>query len=75
MLDALNIAKTQCYHFTTIVIVGTRFFTNAYNLFFISLVTKLLGHKYYYVDGATKSGTLPPNVSVVVNGVMWYTAY
>lgn len=45
------------------------FFTDAYDLFCMSLVTKLLGRIYYHVDGATKLGTLPPNVSAVVNGV------
>ncbi|CAN1244910.1 Probable inorganic phosphate transporter 1-7 [Linum grandiflorum] len=38
------------------------FFTDAYDLFCISLVTKLLGRIYYH-------GTLPPNVSAAVNGV------
>ncbi|KAL1324765.1 hypothetical protein AAHE18_13G114500 [Arachis hypogaea] len=45
------------------------FFTDAYDLFCISLVTKLLGHIYYLVDGAPKPETLPPNVSAAVNGV------
>ncbi|CAN0886369.1 Probable inorganic phosphate transporter 1-7 [Linum grandiflorum] len=38
------------------------FFTDAYDLFCISLVTKLLGRIYYH-------GTLPPVVSAAVNGV------
>ncbi|KAL3524074.1 hypothetical protein ACH5RR_016908 [Cinchona calisaya] len=45
------------------------FFTDAYDLFCISLVTKLLGRIYYHVPGATKPGFLPPNVSAAVNGV------
>ncbi|GLT37181.1 hypothetical protein SLA2020_115140 [Shorea laevis] len=45
------------------------FFTDAYDLFCISLVTKLLGRIYYHVDGAPKPGSLPPNVSAAVNGV------
>nr|GMD70015.1 inorganic phosphate transporter 1-4-like [Ipomoea batatas] len=32
------------------------FFTDAYDLFCISLVTKLLGRIYYHVDGAAKPG-------------------
>lgn len=69
VLNALDDAKTQCYHFTAIIIAGMGFFTDAYDLFCISLVTKLLGRIYYHVDGAAKPGTLPPNVSAAVNGV------
>ncbi|XP_057965599.1 inorganic phosphate transporter 1-4-like [Malania oleifera] len=69
VLNALDVAKTQWYHFTAIVIAGMGFFTDAYDLFCISLVTKLLGRIYYHVDGAKKPGTLPPNVSAAVNGV------
>ncbi|KAJ4726874.1 Phosphate transporter [Melia azedarach] len=69
VLTALDSAKTQWYHFTAIVIAGMGFFTDAYDLFCISLVTKLLGRIYYHVDGAEKPGTLPPNVSAAVNGV------
>ncbi|CAH9126768.1 unnamed protein product [Cuscuta epithymum] len=69
VLSALDLAKTQWYHFTAIVIAGMGFFTDAYDLFCISLVTKLLGRIYYHVDGAPKPGTLPPNVAAAVNGV------
>jgi MFS transporter, PHS family, inorganic phosphate transporter len=69
VLNALDVAKTQWYHFTAIVISGMGFFTDAYDLFCISLVTKLLGRIYYHVDGAEKPGTLPPNVAAAVNGV------
>lgn len=69
VLNALDIAKTQLYHFTAIVIAGMGFFTDAYDLFCISLVTKLLGRLYYTHPGALKPGTLPPNVAAAVNGV------
>ncbi|KAI4326021.1 hypothetical protein MLD38_031378 [Melastoma candidum] len=69
VLNALDVAKTQWYHFTAIIIAGMGFFTDAYDLFCISLVTKLLGRLYYHVDGSPKPGTLPPNVSAAVNGV------
>ncbi|KAJ8547236.1 hypothetical protein K7X08_010822 [Anisodus acutangulus] len=69
VLNALDVAKTQLYHFTTIVIAGMGFFTDAYDLFCISLVTKLLGRIYYHHDGAPKPGILPPGVSAAVNGV------
>jgi PHS family inorganic phosphate transporter-like MFS transporter len=69
VLNALDGAKTQLYHFKAIVIAGMGFFTDAYDLFCISLVTKLLGRIYYTVEGATKPGTLPPNVADAVTGV------
>ncbi|KAK3148688.1 hypothetical protein QOZ80_3AG0207420 [Eleusine coracana subsp. coracana] len=69
VLSALDAAKTQWYHFTAIVIAGMGFFTDAYDLFCISLVTKLLGRIYYYRDGAADPGSLPPRVAAAVNGV------
>ncbi|XP_013747329.2 inorganic phosphate transporter 1-4-like [Brassica napus] len=69
VLNALDVAKTQWYHFTAIIIAGMGFFTDAYDLFCISLVTKLLGRIYYHVEGSPKPGTLPPNVAAAVNGV------
>lgn len=69
VLNALDVAKTQWYHFTAIIIAGMGFFTDAYDLFCISLVTKLLGRIYYHVENAEKPGILPPNVSAAVNGV------
>ncbi|XP_057771329.1 low affinity inorganic phosphate transporter 1-like isoform X2 [Salvia miltiorrhiza] len=70
VLDALDTAKTQLYHFTTIVIAGMGFFTDAYDLFSISLITKLLGRIYYTTNlNAPKPGTLPPKISSAVTGV------
>lgn len=69
VLSALDKAKTQWYHFTAIVIAGMGFFTDAYDLFCISTVTKLLGRIYYYNPATGKPGILPPNVSAAVNGV------
>ncbi|XVE81834.1 hypothetical protein DITRI_Ditri15bG0097800 [Diplodiscus trichospermus] len=69
VLNALDVAKTQWYHFTAIIIAGMGFFTDAYDLFCISLVTKLLGRIYYHKEGAPNPGTLPSNVSAAVNGV------
>ncbi|KAL1191289.1 putative inorganic phosphate transporter 1-3 [Cardamine amara subsp. amara] len=69
VLKALDVAKTQLYHFKAIVIAGMGFFTDAYDLFCISLVTKLLGRIYYHKAGAAKPGTLPPEVAAAVNGV------
>ncbi|XP_021290515.1 probable inorganic phosphate transporter 1-7 [Herrania umbratica] len=69
VLNALDVAKTQWYHFTAIIIAGMGFFTDAYDIFCISLVTKLLGRIYYHKEGAASPGALPPNVSAAVTGV------
>lgn len=69
VLNALDSAKTQLYHFKAIVIAGMGFFTDAYDLFCISLVTKLLGRIYYHQEGDSKPGALPINVAAAVNGV------
>ncbi|KAL4588069.1 hypothetical protein LXL04_000947 [Taraxacum kok-saghyz] len=69
VLNALDGAKTQWYHFTAIIIAGMGFFTDAYDLFCISLVTKMLGRIYYHKPGSLKPGSLPPDVSAAVNGV------
>ncbi|XP_062080415.1 inorganic phosphate transporter 1-4-like [Humulus lupulus] len=69
VFNALDAAKTQWYHFTAIIIAGMGFFTDAYDLFCISLVTKMLGRIYYHVEGSPNPGTLPPEVSAAVNGV------
>ncbi|KAK4562363.1 hypothetical protein RGQ29_005013 [Quercus rubra] len=69
VLKALDAAKTQWYHFTAILVAGMGFFTDAYDLFCIPLVTKLLGRIYYTVPGSLQPGTLPPNVANAVNGV------
>ncbi|KAK7278477.1 hypothetical protein RJT34_23507 [Clitoria ternatea] len=69
VLNALDVAKTQWYHFTAIVIAGMGFFTDAYDLFCISLVTKLLGRIYYTDLSKDKPGVLPPNVQAAVTGV------
>lgn len=69
VLNALDAAKTQWYHFSAIVIAGMGFFTDAYDLFCISLVTKLLGRIYYSEPGAPKPGILPPGIQSAVTGV------
>ncbi|CAM8982215.1 unnamed protein product [Rhodiola kirilowii] len=69
VLTALDVAKTQWYHFMAIVIAGMGFFTDAYDLFSISLVTSLLGRIYYHKQGSGRPGTLPPDVAGAVNGV------
>ncbi|XP_025822512.1 LOW QUALITY PROTEIN: inorganic phosphate transporter 1-6-like [Panicum hallii] len=69
VLTAVDAAKMQSHLFTAVVVAGMGFFTDAYDLFCISLVTKLLGRIYHRVDGSAAPGTLPPHVSAAVNGV------
>ncbi|XP_057546985.1 probable inorganic phosphate transporter 1-3 isoform X1 [Amaranthus tricolor] len=69
VLNALDVAKTQWYHFKAIAIAGMGFFTDAYDLFCIAVVARLLGRLYYTAPGAPKPGTLPINISAAVNGV------
>ncbi|CDP21448.1 unnamed protein product, partial [Coffea canephora] len=69
VLNALDSAKTQWYHFTAIIIAGMGFFTDAYDLFYARPLTKMLGRIYYTKPGAPKPGSLPPDVSAAVNGV------
>ncbi|KAJ8748097.1 hypothetical protein K2173_023499 [Erythroxylum novogranatense] len=69
ILTALDNARTQWYHVTAIVIAGMGFFTDAYDLFCISTVSKLLGRLYYYDPFTQKPGELPIDVSNMVVGV------
>ncbi|CAM6096841.1 unnamed protein product [Calypogeia fissa] len=66
VLKALDRAKTQTYHFKAVVIAGMGFFTDAYDLFVIGILTKLLGRIYY--SDATTLGVLPINVNAAVTG-------
>ncbi|XP_073020464.1 low affinity inorganic phosphate transporter 4-like [Primulina eburnea] len=69
VLNALDNARTQWYHITTIVIAGMGFFTDAYDLFCISTVSKLLGRLYYYDPSLGKPGKLPHPINNLVIGV------
>lgn len=69
VLEALDSARTQWYHVTAIVIAGMGFFTDAYDLFCISTVSKLLGRLYYFDPDTEKPGKLPDNVNNLVTGV------
>lgn len=69
VLNALDNARTQWYHITAIVIAGMGFFTDAYDLFCISTVSKLLGRIYYFDPTSNKPGKLPHGVNNMVIGV------
>lgn len=47
ILSALDTAKTQYYHFKAIIIAGMGLFTDAYDLFCIPPIMKLIGRVYY----------------------------
>ncbi|XP_073269810.1 inorganic phosphate transporter 1-4-like [Primulina huaijiensis] len=68
-LATLDSTKTQWYHYKAVIISGMGFFTDAYDLFCVSLVTKLLGRIYYHVPGSLKPGVLPPVAAAAINGV------
>ncbi|KAF5805693.1 putative ABC-type phosphate transporter [Helianthus annuus] len=69
VLEALDSAKTQWYHAKAIVIAGMGFFTDAYDLFCISTVSKLLGRLYYADRDPTAPGKLPVHINNAVLGV------
>ncbi|PON59835.1 hypothetical protein PanWU01x14_157300 [Parasponia andersonii] len=56
-------AKFRWYHLKAIVIIRMGFFIDAYDLFRISLVTKLLGQIYYHQEASSKPESFPPNVA------------
>ncbi|KAM7268702.1 hypothetical protein ACFE04_010868 [Oxalis oulophora] len=69
VLNALDTARTQWYHFQAIVIAGMGFFTDAYDLFCISTVTKLIGRLYFYDPSTGKPGKLPHGTNNLITGV------
>ncbi|KAG9443269.1 hypothetical protein H6P81_014609 [Aristolochia fimbriata] len=74
VFSALDDAKTNLYHFKAVVIAGMGFFTDAYDLFCISAVAKLIGRIYYYNASTKKPGVLPDHVNNAITGVaLWGT--
>lgn len=69
IFSALDDAKTQAYHYKAIVIAGMGFFTDAYDLFCITAVTKLIGRLYYFDPSTNAPGALPKNISNAITGV------
>ncbi|KAJ4878261.1 putative inorganic phosphate transporter 1-6 [Raphanus sativus] len=69
VLKALDNKKATWFHVTTVIISGMGFFTDSYDLFVISLVTKLLGRIYYHNPGSSSPGSLPDGISAAVSGV------
>lgn len=71
IFTSLDNAKTQLYHYKAIVIAGMGFFTDAYDLFCITAVTKLIGRLYFYHPSTHKPspGVLPQNINNAITGV------
>ena len=62
------------FHIKMIVISGMGFFTDAYDLFSISLLTNILGRLYfqdnpYYLNSTVNPGKLPINYNVALSAV------
>ncbi|GMI73195.1 ARABIDOPSIS THALIANA PHOSPHATE TRANSPORTER 1, phosphate transporter 1;1 [Hibiscus trionum] len=75
IFKALDNAKTQSYHFKAIIIAGMGFFTDAYDLFCISAVTKLIGRLYYYDPATGKPGAFPKEIKNAVTGVALFGTF
>nr|POE99533.1 inorganic phosphate transporter 1-11 [Quercus suber]POF09810.1 inorganic phosphate transporter 1-11 [Quercus suber] len=58
VLEALDSVRTQLNHITAIIIARMGFFTDAYTIFCISTISKLLGRLYYTITGVALIGTL-----------------
>ncbi|XP_028112019.1 probable inorganic phosphate transporter 1-8 [Camellia sinensis] len=60
VLNALDTARTQCYHYKAIIIAGMGLFTDAYDLFCIPPIMRLIGRVYYDdVDDPKKRYQVP----------------
>ncbi|GAB4823954.1 hypothetical protein N2152v2_011000 [Parachlorella kessleri] len=64
LLGKLDHAKFSWYHVKAIVISGAGFYTDAYDLFIISLVTPMIGVLYY----PQNNGILPRNDDLWIKG-------
>ncbi|CAN6896446.1 unnamed protein product, partial [Brassica oleracea var. botrytis] len=50
VLSSLDAARIQWYHFKAIIVAGMGLFTDAYDLFCIAPVMKMISHVYYHGD-------------------------
>lgn len=70
ILTALDTAKTQYYHFKAIIIAGMGMFTDAYDLFCIPPIMKLIGRIYYQHDiGDYETYEVTPAVTSTMLGI------
>ncbi|CAI8605506.1 unnamed protein product [Vicia faba] len=73
VLSALDSAKTQYYHFKAIIIAGMGLFSDSYDLFSITLITKMLG-RIYYSDKSKVRQVNPVVVSALISVALLGTA-
>lgn len=64
-LAEIDKAPFGWYHVRAIVVAGIGFFTDAYDIFAINMVTAMLG-VVYWQDAATKPGTIPSNSDTAI---------
>ncbi|KAI9707041.1 MAG: Inorganic phosphate transporter pho84 [Candelina mexicana] len=64
-LAEIDKAPFGWYHVRAIVVAGVGFFTDAYDIFAINLVTSMLGVVYWH-DAKTKTGTIPANADTAI---------
>ena len=74
VLAQLDNASFSLYHVKIIIISGMGFFTDSYDLFCISLLTRLIGRVYYqdnpfYFNNTVNPGKLPINIDVSLSAV------
>ncbi|KAL5983395.1 phosphate ion transport [Asimina triloba] len=70
VLTALDTAKTQYFHFKAIVIAGMGLFTDAYDLFCIFPIMKLIG-RIYYEQGVTPPHVVSAMVAIALLGTVF----
>src|ERR1700761_51699 len=64
-LAEIDKAPFGWYHIRAIVVAGIGFFTDAYDLFAVGLVTNMLGIVYWH-DAKTKPGTIPSTADTAI---------
>jgi len=74
VFKSIDNRKFGFFHIQMIVISGMGFFTDAYDLFVIGLLTNLIGRLYYqddpfFIQGTVSPGKLPLNLSCAVSSV------
>jgi len=74
VLDKMDNASFSLYHVKIIIISGMGFFTDSYDLFCISLLTRMVGRIYFqddpfYVNTPVNPGKLPLNLDVALSSV------
>nr|GMD31077.1 probable inorganic phosphate transporter 1-9 [Ipomoea batatas] len=69
VLSALDSAKTQYYHFKAIIIAGMGLFTDAYDLFCIPPIMKLLAHIHYPDQCDAQHCEVSPAVNSTMVGI------